>query len=80
MKKCFNFNFLLLERPGSSDAFKLRLLSFNILAQALLESYPMLYKYHDNASLPWEIRKPLILEEIEKSEADVSCPSFVMRT
>lgn len=58
---------------GSEEFFVLRLLSFNILAQHLLESYPYLYKHHDKRALPWEIRRPLLVQEILEAEANVIC-------
>ncbi|XP_051157761.1 protein angel isoform X2 [Leptopilina boulardi] len=57
----------------ANEAFVLKLMSFNILAQSLLELHPYLYKYHDTAALPWRVRKPLITEEILQSEANVIC-------
>lgn len=53
------------------NVFTLRLLSFNILAQNLLESHSYLYQDHDPAALSWEIRKPLVLQEILEAEANV---------
>lgn len=55
-----------------NEAFVLRLMSFNILAQSLLELHPYLYKYHDIAALPWKVRKPIITQEILQAEANVS--------
>ncbi|XP_043466166.1 protein angel isoform X1 [Leptopilina heterotoma] len=56
-----------------NEAFVLRLMSFNILAQSLLELHPYLYKYHDIAALPWKVRKPIITQEILQAEANVIC-------
>lgn len=53
------------------DAFVFRLLSFNILAQNLLEAHPYLYLQHNREALPWDIRKPLLLQEILEAQADV---------
>ncbi|XP_053987941.1 protein angel isoform X1 [Hylaeus volcanicus] len=58
---------------NSEDYFILRLLSFNILAQYLLETYPFLYKEHDKRALPWEIRKQFLLQEILEAQANVIC-------
>ncbi|XP_035723210.1 protein angel-like isoform X3 [Vespa mandarinia] len=55
------------------DAFVFRILSFNILAQNLLEAHPYLYMQHDREALSWDIRKPLLLQEILEAQADVIC-------
>ncbi|XP_066600488.1 uncharacterized protein [Prorops nasuta] len=55
------------------DTFILRVLSYNILAQNLLDSHRYLYKDHDRRALPWEIRKPLLLQEILEAQANVIC-------
>lgn len=56
---------------NTEDTFLLRLLSFNILAQNLLETYHFLYKRHNKQALDWNIRKSLIIEEILEAEANV---------
>ncbi|XP_020280505.1 protein angel isoform X2 [Pseudomyrmex gracilis] len=55
------------------DTFLLKLLSFNILAQNLLETYHFLYKRHNKQALDWNIRKSLIIEEILDAEANIIC-------
>ncbi|XP_076160968.1 protein angel isoform X2 [Ptiloglossa arizonensis] len=58
---------------NSKDYFIIRLLSFNILAQYLLESYPYLYKKHNQQALPWKTRKQFLLQEILEAQANVIC-------
>ncbi|CAL7933021.1 unnamed protein product [Xylocopa violacea] len=58
---------------NSEDSFILRVLSFNILAQYLLETYPFLYKEHDKLALSWKIRRQLLLQEILAAQANVIC-------
>ncbi|XP_076654933.1 protein angel isoform X2 [Halictus rubicundus] len=58
---------------SSEEYFILRLLSFNILAQCLLETYPFLYKTHDKRALSWKIRRQLLLQEILGAQANVIC-------
>ncbi|KOC58886.1 Protein angel like protein 2 [Habropoda laboriosa] len=58
---------------NSEEFFILRVLSFNILAQYLLETYPFLYKGHDKRALPWKIRRQLLLQEILGAQANVIC-------
>ncbi|XP_058790822.1 protein angel-like [Phymastichus coffea] len=57
----------------SKDSFIFKLLSFNILAQDLLETHSYLYRTHDKKALPWEHRKPLLMEEILELNAHVIC-------
>ncbi|XP_024937077.1 protein angel isoform X2 [Cephus cinctus] len=58
---------------NSNDTFVLRLLSFNILAQNLLETHSYLYKAHDKRALSWESRKSLLFQEILQADANVIC-------
>ncbi|XP_063993421.1 protein angel isoform X2 [Diachasmimorpha longicaudata] len=53
--------------------FILRLLTYNILAQNLLETHSYLYNYHNKNALSWEGRKPLIQQEIIEAGANVIC-------
>lgn len=58
---------------SSQDSFVLRMVSFNILAQSLLERYRYLYRRHNESALPWERRRQLILREIIDAQADIIC-------
>ncbi|XP_043258281.1 protein angel isoform X1 [Colletes gigas] len=58
---------------NSEDYFILRLLSFNILAQSLLETYSFLYKHHDKRALSWKTRRQFLLHEILETQANVIC-------
>ncbi|XP_017885683.1 protein angel homolog 2 isoform X2 [Ceratina calcarata] len=53
--------------------FVVRILSFNILAQCLLETFSYLYKGHDQRALSWENRRQLLLQEILEARANVIC-------
>lgn len=55
------------------DSFILRLLSFNILAQNLLEDHSYLYQDHNKKALSWKIRKPLLIQEIREADANIIC-------
>lgn len=48
------------------------LLSYNVLAQELLEKNAFLYDWSDIHVLSWEYRKQLLLNEIKQFNADVS--------
>lgn len=50
----------------------LRVMSYNVLAQDLLESHPYLYQACHEAALDWKYRRQNLLKEIELSNADVS--------
>lgn len=58
---------------NSEEYVVLRVLSFNILAQYLLETYPFLYKEHDKRALSWNIRRQLLLQEILGTQANIIC-------
>lgn len=48
------------------------LLSYNVLAQELLEKYPQFYDWSDESVLKWEYRSITLLNEIKQFNADVS--------
>ncbi|XP_012222007.1 protein angel isoform X2 [Linepithema humile] len=58
---------------NAEDLFLMRVLSFNILAQNLLEDHSYLYMNHNKKTLMWKIRKPLVIQEIIEAEANVIC-------
>jgi protein angel len=65
---------------SNEDYFMLRLLSFNILAQNLLEDHSYLYINHNKKALNWKIRKQLLLQEITDAEANVHIYPFFLIT
>ncbi|XP_012063760.1 PREDICTED: protein angel [Atta cephalotes] len=62
------------DRPSNNmeDFFILKLLSFNILAQNLLEDHSYLYN-HNKKALSWKTRKSLVIQEIFEAEANIIC-------
>lgn len=58
---------------NTEDFFILKLLSFNILAQNLLEDHSYLYMGHNKKALKWKTRKLLVIEEIFEAKANVIC-------
>ncbi|XP_011708250.1 PREDICTED: protein angel isoform X2 [Wasmannia auropunctata] len=58
---------------NAEDSFMLKLLTFNILAQNLLEDHAYLYMGHNKKALSWKTRKHLVLQEIFEAEANVIC-------
>lgn len=60
------------ESINSETEFSFKILSFNILAQNLLESHNYLYENHHEVALKWDVRKLLVQKEILESEANVS--------
>ncbi|XP_074111947.1 protein angel isoform X1 [Cotesia typhae] len=61
------------ESINSETEFSFKILSFNILAQNLLESHNYLYENHHEVALKWDVRKLLVQKEILESEANVIC-------
>nr|CAD7195738.1 unnamed protein product [Timema douglasi] len=57
------------ENSGPSVPF--RVLSYNVLSQALLEEHTYLYQYHDKIALDWNYRKKLLMAEIRQARAHV---------
>lgn len=53
-------------------SFDFSLLSYNVLAQELLEKNAFLYDWSDTLVLNWDYRKKLLLDEIKQFNADVS--------
>ena len=74
MKSIQLFILFSLEEDIENDEqmFVFKVLSYNILAQDLLELHPDIYRQHEPSSLPWTKRKPLIVKEIVNSEAHVN--------
>lgn len=48
-----------------------KILSYNILAQNLLNMHPHLYENHDKRYLDWEYRKQALLKEFQQFDPDV---------
>ncbi|XP_030747310.1 protein angel homolog 2 [Sitophilus oryzae] len=57
------------EKPG----FQFKLMSYNVLAQDLIEQHLYLYKYHNQKTLEWKIRWRNLYEEISKILPDIMC-------
>ncbi|CAH1159683.1 unnamed protein product [Phaedon cochleariae] len=62
-----------IRKPSSTPGFIFTLMSYNVLAQDLLEQHPYLYQLHDQKSLNWQTRWKNILEEIKKFMPDILC-------
>ncbi|XP_057651076.1 protein angel homolog 2 isoform X1 [Diorhabda carinulata] len=60
-------------RPSSKPGFIFTIMSFNVLAQDLLEIHPYLYHSHDTKSLIWENRWNNIFKEISQLQPDILC-------
>ncbi|XP_023722576.1 protein angel homolog 2 isoform X2 [Cryptotermes secundus] len=64
-------------RASAADATPYQLLftimSYNILAQELLESHQYLYQWHEPSALKWRHRKQILLSEIQEANADILC-------
>lgn len=53
------------------------LLSYNVLAQNLIEKYPHFYDWSNESVLKWEYRSITLLDEIKQFNADVSMNSHL---
>jgi protein angel len=58
---------------------KFSVMSYNVLAQELLENHPYLYRYHDPRSLHWPRRFSGLIEEISYLRPDVSFMTAMYR-
>ncbi|CAH1102345.1 unnamed protein product [Psylliodes chrysocephalus] len=68
------------ENPGTRPGFIFTLMSYNVLAQDLLEQHPYLYRNHDEASLAWPIRWKNLFKEISKMKPDILCLQEVQKS
>ncbi|XP_034251336.1 protein angel homolog 2 isoform X2 [Thrips palmi] len=70
-------NTLLHKDGGPSIEFQdhnsFTVMSYNVLAQQLLEDHKYLYSKHDDRALTWEHRSRILLMEIEERNADILC-------
>ena len=56
-----------------SQALKFTVLSYNVLAQHLLEEHTYLYRRAEPDTLDWEKRSERILREVKDTQADILC-------
>lgn len=61
------------EQHQPQNSVKFTVLSYNVLAQVLLEEHPYLYRESDPEDLSWEKRAQRILREVKDCQADVLC-------
>lgn len=57
----------------SPQGIPFTLLSYNILAQNLLEAHPYLYRQHDSRALPWNYRNNRLVQEILSINPQILC-------
>ena len=58
---------------GQMDGFNLRVLSYNVLAQNLLQGHPYLYRNSPDFCLKWDYRWEGIRREVDDLRPDVVC-------
>ncbi|XP_031339569.1 protein angel isoform X2 [Photinus pyralis] len=63
----------LAKKPIPTKSCTFKVMSYNVLAQELLESHPFLYTYHNPNALKWDQRWYSILGEIKFHNADIMC-------
>ncbi|XP_054261476.1 uncharacterized protein LOC128985707 isoform X2 [Macrosteles quadrilineatus] len=56
-----------------NTSFTFKVMSYNVLAQTLLEGHMYLYKNHDRRALGWARRWGLIYEEIKDENPEILC-------
>uniref|UniRef100_A0A6P7F5I2 Protein angel isoform X2 n=1 Tax=Diabrotica virgifera virgifera TaxID=50390 RepID=A0A6P7F5I2_DIAVI len=61
------------DNVSRTPGFIFTLMSYNVLAQDLVELHPYLYKEHDSAALSWPTRWKNLFEEISKFKPDILC-------
>ncbi|XP_049292140.1 protein angel homolog 2 [Anopheles funestus] len=59
--------------PCARDGFEFTLMSYNILAQDLLDSHATMYSEHDPQALPWNQRCKRLMAEIDTIKPDILC-------
>lgn len=59
-------------KDPSQEGNSFTILSYNVLAQQLLEDHHYLYRSHDSRALSWDYRSSVLLKEIKEAGADVS--------
>lgn len=68
-----NLGKALKNKPLSPKSCTFTIMSYNVLAQELLEEHPFLYTYHNPNALKWDQRWYSILEEIKFHKAEILC-------
>ncbi|KAK5643651.1 hypothetical protein RI129_007496 [Pyrocoelia pectoralis] len=63
----------LANKPQNPKSCTFKIMSYNVLAQELLEEHPFLYTYHNPNALKWDQRWYSILGEIKFHKADILC-------
>lgn len=59
--------------PSFSSPKSFSIMSYNVLAQRLLEDHIYLYRKHDPEALSWENRSKTLLAEIQEADPDILC-------
>ncbi|XP_072931371.1 protein angel-like isoform X2 [Epargyreus clarus] len=61
------------KKNKEGDPFRFRVVSYNVLAQYLLECHPYLYTDCDPQDLEWKVRSDRIFKEIMDLDPDILC-------
>lgn len=68
------------KKPSKKQTFEFTLMSYNVLAQNLLNDHPYLYKHHNRKALDWETRWRNLFNEIKTMKPDILCLQEVQET
>ncbi|XP_066250086.1 protein angel isoform X1 [Euwallacea similis] len=61
------------KKNSAKHSFEFLLMSYNVLAQDLLDEHPYLYRFHNPKALNWELRWKNLFNEIKTMRPDVLC-------
>lgn len=64
---------ILRKTPPSSSNCTFKIMSYNVLAQELLERHAYLYQYHNRNAIEWQQRWFTLLNELKQLNADILC-------
>ncbi|KAF5302171.1 hypothetical protein FQR65_LT08594 [Abscondita terminalis] len=61
------------ESKSSPESCVFKIMSYNVLAQELLDEHTYLYQYHNPNAIVWEQRWFTLMEELKYHSADILC-------
>lgn len=63
----------------TNDGVRFKLMSYNVLAQDLVDMHRYLYKEHEQNYLAWDVRWKNLMKEITEHDCDVSFKEFILQ-
>ncbi|KAH1008318.1 hypothetical protein HUJ05_008884 [Dendroctonus ponderosae] len=68
------------DKTSAKHSFQFTLMSYNVLAQKLLDEHPYLYQTHNCKDLAWKIRWKNLFNEIKTMRPDILCLQEVQQS